>query len=163
MRRVIYIATPHKGSFMAATTMGRLAASFVSLPRSVVRLSTELFTKNKEALALSDMGGVPTSIRGIEPDNVFVKTLASFPCPPEVKAHTIIAVKPGDEPLERGSDGVVEYTSARLDGVESEYVLRWNHSCQAHPRTIAEVRRILRAHLAGLPGKAVAAPEEGAP
>ena len=163
VRRVIYIATPHKGSFMAATTLGRLAASFVSLPRSVARVSSELFSKNKEALALSDMGGVPTSIRGMDPNNVFVKTLASFPIPPEVKAHTIIAVKPTDEPLERGSDGVVEYTSARLDGVESEYVLRWNHSCQAHPRTIAEVRRILRTHLAALPGKAAAAPEEGAP
>ena len=99
----------------------------------------------------------------MDPDNVFVKTLASFPIPPEVKAHTIIAVKAGDEPLERGSDGVVEYTSARLDGVESEYVLRWNHSCQAHPRTIAEVRRILRAHLAGLVQQAATTPEEGAP
>jgi len=163
VRRVIYIATPHRGSFMAATTMGKIAASFVSLPGNVARMGTEVFTKNKEALALSDMTGVPTSIRGMDPDNAFVKTLASFPCPPEVKAHTIIAVKPGDEPLERGSDGVVEYTSARLDGVESEYVIRWNHSCQSHPRTIAEVRRILRAHLAGLPKTAAAAPAEGAP
>ena len=150
VQRVIFIATPHKGSFMAATTMGRIAASFVSLPRNVARAGTELFTKSKSEVALSGIPDVPTSIMNMDPDNPFLKTLGTFPIPPDVKAHTIIAVKPGEEPLERGSDGVVEYTSARLEGVESQYVLRWNHSCQAHPRTIREVRRILREHLAGL-------------
>ena len=161
VRRVIFIATPHKGSFMAATTMGSIAASFVSLPRNLARVSTELFTKNQAAIALSGVTDVPTSIMNMDPDNPFLKTLDGFPLPPDVKGHTIIAVKPGEEPLERGSDGVVEYTSARLDGVESQFILRWNHSCQAHPRTIGEVRRILRAHLAGLQAEAQGAVPPG--
>ena len=47
------------------------------------------------------------------------------------------------------NDGVVEYDSAHIDGVESELVVRSGHSTQGKPETIAEVRRILRLH-AGL-------------
>ena len=43
-------------------------------------------------------------------------------------------------------DGVVEYKSAHIDGVESELVVRSPHSCQGDPHTMEEVRRILRLH-----------------
>ena len=49
-------------------------------------------------------------------------------------------------PIEEGSDGVVEYSSAHLEGAESEVVIRSGHSCQSHSVTIAEVRRILLLH-----------------
>ena len=45
--------------------------------------------------------------------------------------------------MKQGNDGVVAYKSAHIEGVESEYVVRSPHSCQANPYTIAEVRRIL--------------------
>jgi hypothetical protein len=48
--------------------------------------------------------------------------------------------------VEDGSDGVVEYKSAHVDGVESELVVRSGHSTQSDPRSIEEVRRILLAH-----------------
>jgi hypothetical protein len=44
---------------------------------------------------------------------------------------------------------VVAYSSAHIDGVESELVVRSPHSVQGKPEAIAEVRRILRLH-AGL-------------
>ena len=44
------------------------------------------------------------------------------------------------------NDGVVEYKSAHIDGVESELVVRSPHSCQGDPHTMEEVRRILRLH-----------------
>jgi len=46
-----------------------------------------------------------------------------------------------------GDDGVVKYSSAHITGVESELVVRSGHSCQGMPKTIEEVRRILREHL----------------
>ena len=49
-------------------------------------------------------------------------------------------------PPEEGNDGVVKYTSAHIDGVESELVVRSGHSTQAEPATIEEVRRILYEH-----------------
>ena len=45
------------------------------------------------------------------------------------------------------NDGVVDYSSAHIDNVESEYIVRTGHSAQGHPLTIEEVRRILLHHL----------------
>jgi hypothetical protein len=41
----------------------------------------------------------------------------------------------------------VQYTSAHVDYVESEFIVRDGHSCQGNPLTIEEVRRILLLHL----------------
>jgi hypothetical protein len=49
-------------------------------------------------------------------------------------------------PIEEGNDGVVAYTSAHTDGVESELVVHAGHTAQSHPRTVEEVRRILLLH-----------------
>jgi hypothetical protein len=43
--------------------------------------------------------------------------------------------------------GVVRYSSALIDGVASELIVRSSHSAQAVPETIEEVRRILYEHL----------------
>ena len=69
----------------------------------------------------------------------------TLPIAPGVHAHSIIPVK-GSGPVEDGNDGVVEYKSAHIDGVESELVVRSGHSTQATPQTIEEVRRILYEH-----------------
>jgi len=57
----------------------------------------------------------------------------------------------GRTPVEEGDDGVVEYKSAHIDGVESELIVRSGHSTQATPATIEEVRRILLLHLRDAP------------
>jgi hypothetical protein len=75
--------------------------------------------------------------------------MAATPIAPGVHAHSVIAVK-GDGPIEGGNDGVVEYSSAHLDGVDSEYIVRSTHSTQSNPYTIEEVRRILLLHAAGV-------------
>ena len=64
----------------------------------------------------------------------------------KLAGHSIIAVE-GDGDPTLGDDGVVGYTSAHLDGMESEFIVRSGHSCQGHPFTIEEVRRILLEHL----------------
>jgi hypothetical protein len=40
----------------------------------------------------------------------------------------------------------VAYRSAHIDEAVSEKLVRWNHSCQAQPEVIEEVRRILLLH-----------------
>lgn len=72
--------------------------------------------------------------------------LASLAIAPAVKVHSIVSVK-GTGPFDGGNDGVVEYKSAHIEGVETEFVIRWGHSCQDHPLTILEVRRILLENL----------------
>jgi hypothetical protein len=83
----------------------------------------------------------------MSPRNPFVRALANVPVAPGVAVHSIVGVE-GPGPVDTGDDGVVEYESAHIDGVESEVVVRWNHSLQARPQTIEEVRRILTVHAA---------------
>jgi hypothetical protein len=79
-------------------------------------------------------------------DNPLLKALAALPMAPGVPAHSIVAVKPGMN-ITTGNDGVVEYQSAHIDGVESEFIVGAQHSCQSHPFVIEEVRRILLKHI----------------
>ncbi len=79
-------------------------------------------------------------------ENPLLQSLVNLPLATEVKGHSIIAVKPGMD-IEDGNDGVVEYKSAHLPGMESEFIVRSGHSCQENPFTIEEVRRILHEHI----------------
>ena len=49
-------------------------------------------------------------------------------------------------PHQGGDDGVVQYRSAHLDGVESQLVVRSEHSVQGNPEAIEEIRRIFLEH-----------------
>jgi hypothetical protein len=71
---------------------------------------------------------VPTSITNMDPANPFLNLLVDTPISPEVKVHSIIAVKTSG-PITEGNDGVVEYKSAHISPVESEYVVPVGHSC----------------------------------
>lgn len=85
---------------------------------------------------------MPTSLDGMSPRNPVLLTLADNPTVPGVKAHSIVAIDGKENPPE-GGDSVVKYTSAHVDYVESELVVRSYHSCQDKPPTIEELRRIL--------------------
>jgi hypothetical protein len=78
----------------------------------------------------------------MRPGSRFIETLAEIPIAPGVGAHSIIAVR-GERELLEDDDGVVEYASAHLPGVDSELVVISGHSCQSNPHAIAEVRRVL--------------------
>jgi hypothetical protein len=47
----------------------------------------------------------------------------------------------------RGTDGVVPYASAHLEGAASELLIHGGHLRQDHPPVIRECRRILTEHL----------------
>ena len=95
-------------------------------------------------------GRLPTSLDSMSPKNPGLLALADVPVDPGITAHSIIPVL-GEGDLQQGRDGVVAYTSAHVDYVKSELVVRGPHSCQNLPATIEEVRRILHEHLKELP------------
>ena len=149
VKRVVFIATPHGGSYQALGFLGQLGSWFVNLPGRFVKMNVELLTLQTKGLVLGTAGGIPTSITNMTPGNPFIKNLASLPITDGVTAHSIIAVE-GDGPIEDGGDGVVKYVSAHIDGVASEKVVRSSHSVQGNPETIQEVKRILIEHARGL-------------
>ncbi len=144
VRRVVFIATPQRGSFIAGNWIGQLGAKLVSMPTNIVKLTADLFATIVVPPWLK--GRVPSSVDNMYPGNPFIKTLASILVTPGVKEHSIIAVEGEGDP-KQGNDGMVEYASAHIEDADSELVVQSGHSVQSHPLAIGEVRRILLEHL----------------
>jgi pimeloyl-ACP methyl ester carboxylesterase len=143
--RVIFIATPHRGSYMASIFVVKLMSKFINLPGGVLKAAVQLEKLRQPGVLGGNPITIPTALDNMDASNPFVQTLAALPIAPGVHAHSIIPVK-GNGPPEEGNDGVVEYKSAHIEGVESELVVRSGHSTQSTPETIEEVRRILYEH-----------------
>nr|MCU0792880.1 alpha/beta hydrolase [Opitutaceae bacterium] len=144
---VVFIATPHRGSFRSGNLARHIVRKLVSLPQATLQVTSDLLT-GVQGIESPEMfnGLMPSSVDGMSPKNPVMLALAEIPVAPGIDAHSIIAVK-GDGPPESGDDGVVTYQSAHVDYVRSELVVRGAHSCQSMPATIEQVRRILREHL----------------
>lgn len=158
VRRVVLIATPHRGSYLSSALARRVARRLVSVPRALV-------SQGKQLMTLATGSGIReffhsravTSLDGMSPKNPGLLVMADIPVVPSVKAHSIIPVLGRGDPADGGRDGVVTYQSAHVDYAQSEFIVRSKHSCLKHPATIQEVRRILHVHLAGQPGAAAPA------
>jgi pimeloyl-ACP methyl ester carboxylesterase len=144
LERVVFIATPHQGSFRAVSWLASVMRRIIRAPVRLGQAAQSM--QSLPGAAEAGMTEVPTSVDNMNPESRFTRTLAATPFAPRIKAHSIIPVM-GVGPPENLDDGVVAYRSAHIDDVESELVVRSNHSTQATPATIEEVRRILREHL----------------
>lgn len=155
--RVVFLATPHRGSFLSTRWYSRLFAKLVAVPvefeQAVHRLVRNV---PEERLPAGMAERVPTSLDNMDPSNSVLLFLADVPVDPRVHAHSIIPIGREREP-EGANDGVVAYESAHLEGVDSEVLVPSPHSCQSHPRTIVELRRILREHVRTVDAAAAAA------
>ncbi len=143
--RVIFIATPHRGSYLTEFSLGRFVAGLVRLPFDLLRAGGDVITNNPDAFTFDPTRTRFGSVYGMTPGSPLITGLAEIPVAPGIPAHSIVAVR-GDGPVEGGSDGVVRYESAHIEGVESELIVRSGHSVQANPQTVLEVRRILLLH-----------------
>jgi pimeloyl-ACP methyl ester carboxylesterase len=146
VRRVVYIATPHRGSYVAGWRISQLGSRMTSLPGNLVDAIGDLTASDAHGDAIRNLRVTPSSVANMTPGHPLLEALAELPVADGVDAHSIVAVR-GDGPVEEGKDGVVAYESAHLEGVASEKVVRSGHSTQAEPATINEVRRILLEHL----------------
>jgi pimeloyl-ACP methyl ester carboxylesterase len=151
--RVVFISTPHRGSFLASNWVRQLVGEIVSFPATVVENTTKLLlTAEKMGVKnIRDADDMHTSLDEMSPDDPGLLAFADIPLAPGIAGHSIIAIDGDEEPPE-GDDGVVAYTSAHVDYVESEFIVRSGHSSQGHPLVIEEVRRILLQHLRDLSG-----------
>lgn len=147
VERVIFMATPHRGSYVAGNFLGRIGSSLVSFPQKIMDMSTDAVTRSLATVTGDKIGQLPTAVDNMKPGSTFVAALADLPIDPRVRVNSIVAVK-GDGPPEEGDDGVVAYEGAHWPSAESEIVVRSPHSCQGNPRTILEIRRVLREHAA---------------
>jgi hypothetical protein len=142
--RAVFICTPHRGSFVAGRNIiQNLVRRLLTLPFTLTGVAADI-ARNPGVL----VGGavVPSAVDNMSPRHHFIKALQEIPVAPSVTVNSIIAIET-DGPVEQGDDGVVKYSSAHIEPVESELVVKSSHSTQGNPHTIEEVRRILRLHV----------------
>jgi pimeloyl-ACP methyl ester carboxylesterase len=143
--RVIFIATPHRGSYLTEYSLGRFVSRLVRMPFELLQVTGDIVTNNPDAFKFDPKRTHFGSVYGMTPGSPVITALSEIPVAPGIPAHSIIAVR-GDGPLEDASDGVVRYESAHIEGVASELIVPSGHSVQGNPQTVLEVRRILLLH-----------------
>jgi len=151
--RVVFMATPHKGSRIGDTTLGRLGATLASPPEGLRKLALEVLRDNPKAF-ISEPNRV-NSVTGLTVNSPSMKIIEECGLP-QVPYHTVAGALENnstlislehwlrDLPPDAKTDGVVELSSAVLQGAESELVFPAEHT-RVHQEKpgLAEVRRIL--------------------
>ncbi len=140
--RVIFIATPHRGSNLALIPIASIPSILIRMPNSLVR---HFNNKLKSALRTIDpsLKSIPTSITGLSPKSRLLKAMNTLPI--EVPYHSIIGNRGFDQrPLAQSSDGVVPYWSSHIEGADSELIVPTGHDAFKSPCSVNEVLRILK-------------------
>ncbi len=152
--RVIFIATPHRGSRASNLTTQWILERLIRLPEFVVEAHSEFYRFNREVIRDPRLLRIDTSVEALDPNSPFFAALEACPKAPWVKWHSIVGILPSKSlvgKLAAGADGVVSYRSAHLEEAESELIVAADHlTIHAHPLAVQEVRRILLEHLAEL-------------
>jgi pimeloyl-ACP methyl ester carboxylesterase len=159
--RVIFLATPHHGSSLSPSPPARLLAKLARWPKQLMNDTRDMIQENPQVKGSVRDGILPTSLDLLAPGAPALELLAARPIPRGVHYHSIIGVLPHENYLVEsllpggkskfGTDGVVPYTSAHLDGVDSEIIVPADHiHVHHHPLAVQEVRRILMEHVQSL-------------
>ena len=144
--RVVFIATPHRGSQLASNVLGRLARLLVRVPRAVRSRVYAIVSQNRRALAVGAPIRPTSSLDSLGPRDPLVAAINDVPMRPGVRLHSILGDRGRRGPVERSSDGVVAYESAHLPQADSERVVPAGHTgTLKSPQTADEIIRILAA------------------
>jgi alpha/beta hydrolase family protein len=149
VHRAIFLAAPHRGSAEADSIIGWVGDLLLTHPRRVSDFASEVEKRNPGAMRPGPIAA-PSSVDVLSPSHVVLRALAQLPIAPWVTYHSIL----GDRTRKMGpggTDGIVPYESAHLEGAASELVVEGRHDIHEHPKAIAEVLRILREHASRAP------------
>ena len=149
--RAIFIATPHRGSGFATNPVGQIGAWLIRMPFDLIDgLLGEFEVVGALTAVAQEASQRPrNSVSSLRPDNPLLPEILDLPVKKGLPIHSIIAQRDATKPKEEGSDGVVPYSSAHLEGVVSEkVVLDTNHrSVVEDEECVREVLRILYKHV----------------
>ncbi len=150
IKRVVFICTPHRGSEMASSGLGRFGTSLIALPFNIASAMTNVLTSAQLVQLTGSSKRLPNSITGLKPSNPALPVVNEARI--TVPYHSIIGDR-GKDHCPDCTDGVVPYSSSHLDGAQSEVIVPGPHGACKLPETIAELDRILRLHLKSTGGR----------
>ena len=147
VRRIIFIATPHRGSQLDRGAIHTLGTRLVRHADSLQHAYETLLKSNGPDYFLDTFReGLPTSVDELTWGHPRLLTLCDLGIDRSAEYHSIIADL-GDPPAMAGPTASCPMP-AHIYGAASELLVHGGHLCQAHPLVIRECRRILREHLA---------------
>ncbi|MEM9283664.1 MAG: alpha/beta hydrolase [Verrucomicrobiota bacterium] len=147
VRRVVFIAVPHRGSDYADNLVGRFGRSIVKPPRTFQAFYERISSANPGAFteAYAELGeGKLDSVSALSPLQPTLKILPELPLGYRVSLHSIIGDQGKEGELEESSDGIVPYWSSHLDEAATETILPFGHSLIDEPDTTEEISRLLK-------------------
>ncbi|HEY5813366.1 MAG TPA: alpha/beta fold hydrolase [Terrimicrobiaceae bacterium] len=145
--RTIFIATPHHGTRLADSRIATLGRRLVGLPSDFISFQVRMFDALGNILQGDFLtGGLMTGINSLSPSAPLYKALDGAPFAPGLKFDSIIGDR-GRPEGENSTDGIVGYWSSHIEGAESEVIVPTGHDAHLHPKTIADLRRILLLNL----------------
>jgi len=149
VKRVIFVATPHRGSPMADEWYTSILSAMVDLPANISDTTTKMMVKGSmtESAAAAYTKKTSNALLLLSPTSIYTQTTNKIPLRSDIPYHSIIGTRKPATVGAGTSDGIVLYESSHLDFTESEKLVPSPHGAQEHPLAIAEVKRILREHL----------------
>jgi triacylglycerol esterase/lipase EstA (alpha/beta hydrolase family) len=147
VKRVIFIATPHRGSSIASLSIVRALTGLIRVPLDVLDNVNQLLRGNQDALSpqLQQWGIFSFMSVGMLSEK-HPLLIGLDRTRPSVPYHSIIGTRSTTSDITRSSDGVVPYLSSHLESAQSEMTVPHGHRCVQEADVIAEVMRILRLH-----------------
>jgi pimeloyl-ACP methyl ester carboxylesterase len=143
VRRIIFIATPHRGSRVNQGALHWLASQLNQPLDTLRKLHSSLVASNPpEFFRESFRQGLSSSVDELAWEHPRLMALFNLNLNTDVKLHSIIA-DVNDPPSVDGTDGVVSYASSHFDRASSERIVHGGHLCEANPLVISECERIL--------------------
>jgi hypothetical protein len=115
--RVIFIATPHRGSFLAENWIGMLGRKLTNAPASLTKSAYELATLSDDPHLFRWRFQIETSIDNMDWSNPGLRTLASLPIAPGVHVNSIIPVEAHRSRRVTTASCAIRGTSARGVGL----------------------------------------------
>jgi pimeloyl-ACP methyl ester carboxylesterase len=151
VRRVVTIASPHRGSGEENPFYRNLLRGVVTLPERTTQVGRELLAGEKRFFRDNGRVVPVTSLDALAPTSPLIPVMAEAPNSRSVTYHNIFAVEASTFSSRDGSpegDGIVTVASAKRDDFDSQISIEATHTtAHRHPLAILELRRILLEHL----------------
>ena len=115
IRRVVTIATPHRGSVYSSQSTQWLLGKLISFPKALINSQQKLYVQNPGAFPDNSLIKVNTSIDSLSPSSPVFPVMIARQRPPWVKYHNIIGVDKSEwwlSAIVKVGDGVVSKESA---------------------------------------------------
>jgi len=155
INRIIFIATPHKGTAYADRWFTLALRKVIHLPSKFLNAAEVAVTEKKIDLQQMknslESGIIENGPSDLSYQSKFMKMSQDIQPIKGLAYHSIMGNITQNQDPNKMTDGIVPYTSSHLEGALSEKIIQGGHSIQEKPEAILELRRILKLHVKQYP------------